>query len=235
MFTGPPLHHLYHGERRTRGARSEDLLRDGLCGLRGLRGSILLETAADPGSGDGWDGFPASRAGCRASVGLIPMALQQLLERGVVAQRVPGGIDLEPGDGDPGRVGEQILELLDRALVVADHDVDLGEVDGGGYVVETILGPRQQLGGPPALGDGLLTLTESGQRNAQRAVEPRILRLPRNLRFERLPRRLVVLPCRPGLFEQLVDERREQGVGPGPRLGQNPRLRARRQPVDGCL
>src|SRR5947207_12319136 len=60
--------------------------------------------------------------------GASPCARQESLKTRVAPQRVPGGIDSQPRGGQVPGDRQQLLEPVDRRVVLPDHRIDASKV-----------------------------------------------------------------------------------------------------------
>ena len=56
------------------------------------------------------------------------MLLQELLEAGMLAQWIPARIQFEQGNGNKVRNRKQVIQVIQRNIILAHHHVDEGKV-----------------------------------------------------------------------------------------------------------
>src|SRR5437763_16667990 len=99
--------------------------------------------------------------GARAS----PCASQKPLEARVAPQRVPGGIDSQPGCGEMPGDPQQLLEPVDRRVVLPDHRVDASQVQRAIIALVCFLLDREERNPSLALLDRLPFAAEAGKND----------------------------------------------------------------------
>src|SRR2546430_696095 len=95
--------------------------------------------------------------GTRAS----PSASQEPLEARAAPQRVPGGIDSQPGRGEMPGDRLQILEAADRRVVLPDHHINARQVEQAIVALVRLLVDREERNPPLTLLDRLLFAAEA--------------------------------------------------------------------------
>src|SRR2546427_10787908 len=100
------------------------------------------------------------------AAGASPCASQESLEARVAPQRVPGGIDSQPRPGEMQGDRQQVLEPVDRRVVLPDHRIDASQVQRAIVSLIRFLRDREERYSSLALLDRLLLATEAGKNNA---------------------------------------------------------------------
>src|SRR5207302_10759479 len=99
------------------------------------------------------------------AAGASPWAGQESLEAGLAAQRVPGGIDSQPRRGEMSGDRQQLLEPVDRRVVLPDHRIDASQVQHAIVALVCFLLDREERNPSLALLDRLPFAAEAGKND----------------------------------------------------------------------
>ncbi len=120
------------------------------------------------------------------------MALNKPLETRVVAQGVPGRIQSKEGSRNLAGNRQKKLELVDGRTILADHDVDSGEVLHPIKAPPRLLAHREQLHPQLAFTHRLFHTAQACMSDTERTVQTGVIRLFLELCFQESSRGIVV-------------------------------------------
>src|SRR4051812_33384172 len=115
-------------------------------------------------------------------------ASYQSLKAGVTPQWIKDRIHSKPGGGQLSRHRKQVLEPVDRLVVLTHRDVDTGQFPEVVITLEHLLADRHQLDCLESFADRVFFLAHAGIGNTERGPQARIVRIRLDLLREKYPR-----------------------------------------------
>ena len=143
-----------------------------------------------------WDAILSPNAGCYPAAELpggwtggvdLPILFDEFLKPWMIPQGFPERIQPEERNREITGTGEEKLELVDGGVVLAHHHVDSGEFLHPPEPSPGLLAHRHQLHPNLPFTDRLFHPAQTGIGDAERTVEPVVLRLGLELRFQKNP------------------------------------------------